>query len=218
MSVQPSPGGGALALRASHADRDSAVDVLSAAAGDGMLTAEELDERVGAALSARTRGELAALTADLPVAPEGPFQAEAKDVVRIEQVGASTRRGDGWVVPRRMEIRSDWGEVTLDLARAVITHDTLHIDLALRGGTLKLVTRPGIVVDTDSLIASYAKVKVARAAGAGAPVTLRVAIAGEVSFGQVVVRAPGRRFGRRAGRGGLGGDSRDRVGMADYAG
>ncbi|MFF4472363.1 DUF1707 domain-containing protein [Streptomyces sp. NPDC001599] len=198
MSVQPSQDGGTPALRASHTDRDRAVDLLSAAAGDGRLTPEELDERVGAALTARTQRELAALTADLPTASDGPPLVAAKDVVRIEQEGASTRRGEGWVVPRRVEIRSAWGEVTLDLARAVIAHDTLHIDLDMRAGVLKVVTRPGIVVDTDSLVTSYAEVKTPRTVDTGAPVELRVEIAGAISWGQVVVRTPRRRLGRRA--------------------
>ncbi|MFD5655649.1 DUF1707 domain-containing protein [Streptomyces sp. NPDC127039] len=185
------------ALRASHTDRDRAVDLLSAAAGDGRLTPEELDERVGAALTARTQRELAALTADLPTAVDGPPVVAAKDVVRIEQEGASTRRGEGWVVPRRMEIRSAWGEVTLDLARAVIAHDTLHIDLDMRAGALRVVTRPGIVVDTDSLVTSYAEVKTPRSVDTGAPVELRVEIAGAISWGQVVVRTPHRGLGRR---------------------
>jgi hypothetical protein len=42
---------------------------LRVAGGDGRLNAEELDERVGAALTARTYGELAALVSDLPAAP-----------------------------------------------------------------------------------------------------------------------------------------------------
>ncbi|MFI7388907.1 DUF1707 domain-containing protein [Streptomyces tendae] len=198
MSVQPSQEDATPALRASHADRDRAVDVLSTAAGDGRLTAEELDERVGAALTARTQAELAALTADLPAAADRVPGPAVKDVVRIDQQGASTRRGEGWVVPRRMEIRSAWGEVTLDLARAVITHDTLHIDLDMRAGALKVVTRPGIVVDTDSLATSYAEVKTPRAVDTGAPVVLRVEITGEISWGQVVVRSPRRRLGRRS--------------------
>ncbi|MDG9726082.1 DUF1707 domain-containing protein [Streptomyces sp. DH41] len=198
MTMLPSRVGESAGLRASHADRDRVVDILSGAAGDGRLTAEELDERVGAALTARTLGELAALTADLPVvAGEGPV-AEAKDVVRIEQEGASTRRGDGWVVPRRMEIRSAWGEVTLDLTRAVIAHDTLHIDLDMRAGALRIVTRPGIVVDTDALVASYAEVKIARAVDTGTPVVLRVRVTGGISWGQVVVRSPRRGFRRKA--------------------
>ena len=55
--------------RASDADRDTVVDILCAAVGDGRLTLAELDERVGAALSARTHAELVALIADLPGRP-----------------------------------------------------------------------------------------------------------------------------------------------------
>jgi len=51
--------------RASDADRDTAVDILCAAAAEGRLTLAELDERAGAALSARTTCELGALIADL---------------------------------------------------------------------------------------------------------------------------------------------------------
>ena len=68
-------------LRVSHADRDRVVETLTAAAGEGRLAAAELDDRVGATLSARTRGELAALTADLP--PSG-VERQVKDLVRID--------------------------------------------------------------------------------------------------------------------------------------
>ena len=46
--------------RASDADRDTAVDILCAAVAEGRLTLTELDERVGAALCARTICGLAA--------------------------------------------------------------------------------------------------------------------------------------------------------------
>ena len=52
--VQP-----ALSLRSRDADRDTAVDILCAAVAEGQLTVTELDERVGAALCARTICELA---------------------------------------------------------------------------------------------------------------------------------------------------------------
>jgi hypothetical protein len=58
--------------RASDADRDIAADILCAAVGDGRLTLDELDDRLGAALSARTTIELAALIADLPGRPCAP--------------------------------------------------------------------------------------------------------------------------------------------------
>jgi hypothetical protein len=67
--------------RASDADRDTAVDILCAAAADGRLTMTELDERAGFALTARTRAQLARLTADLisprAPAPPGPPPAPA---------------------------------------------------------------------------------------------------------------------------------------------
>ena len=70
MLVCPGPGYPgpvrAPAPRASDADRDIAADMLCAAVGDGRLTLDELDERLGAALSAGTVTELAALIADLP--------------------------------------------------------------------------------------------------------------------------------------------------------
>jgi hypothetical protein len=179
-------------LRASHADRDRVVDVLAGAAGDGRITAEELDERVAAALSARTLGELAALTADLP---REAGAAPGKDVVRIEQQGSSATRGDGWAVPRRMEIESAWGDVTLDFGTAVITHDTLRLDVDMRGGTLRLITRPGVVVDADSLAIGYGKTKV-RPGDPGAPVLLRVEIHGRLTFGRLEVRPRRRGFGR----------------------
>ncbi len=44
-------------LRASHDDRDRVVELLRISAGDGRLTAAELDERLELALTARTYGE-----------------------------------------------------------------------------------------------------------------------------------------------------------------
>jgi hypothetical protein len=188
------------AVRASHADRDRVVDVLRVAAGDGLLTAEELDERLEAALSARTLGELAPLTADLPpvAVTGGVAGAEVKDLVRIEQVhsGAVTRAGR-WVVPRRLELAVTFCDVTLDFTEAVITHDTLRVDVRMTGKTLTLVTRPGVVVDTDGLQLVHSKVTGRREpADSHVPLTLRVELVGLKTFGRVVVRPPRRTFGQ----------------------
>ena len=75
--ASPCPGRDATPqLRASHADRDLAVDILCAAAGDGRLSTAELDERLDAALTAQTISELATLTADLPAG--AMFQAACR--------------------------------------------------------------------------------------------------------------------------------------------
>jgi hypothetical protein len=52
--------------RASDADREATADRLRVAAGEGRLTAEELEERLTHAYAAKTLGELATITADLP--------------------------------------------------------------------------------------------------------------------------------------------------------
>jgi Domain of unknown function (DUF1707) len=53
-------------LRASDADREQVTERLRQAATEGRLHDDELEERLGAALCARTYGELDALVADLP--------------------------------------------------------------------------------------------------------------------------------------------------------
>ncbi|MFG3258693.1 DUF1707 domain-containing protein [Streptomyces sp. NPDC048172] len=186
-------------LRASHADRDRVVEALRIAAGEGRLTTEELEERVEAALSARTVGELAPLTADLPAVSvsTGATVAEVEDVVRVEQRFAPVERTGRWVVPRRLELVTEWCEVTLDFTRAVVTQDTLVIDMAMRGKTLTLVTGPGVVVDTDALALEHCKVKRREDDDPDAPVTLRVRLTGKKTFGGVVVRPPRRPLGER---------------------
>jgi hypothetical protein len=57
-------------LRASDADREAAVERLHAAAMEGRLDADELEERLSQAYAARWCSELAHLTADVTPPPE----------------------------------------------------------------------------------------------------------------------------------------------------
>jgi len=57
-------------LRASDADREQIAERLRHATAEGRLLAEELEQRLETAFSARTYGELDALVADLPGAVE----------------------------------------------------------------------------------------------------------------------------------------------------
>jgi hypothetical protein len=186
-------------LRVSDRDRDQVVEILQVAAGDGRLTAVELDERLDAALSARTTGDLARLTADLPLDGMPP---QAKDLVRIDQRFGDVTRSGRWLVPRRMEIRLMFCDAKLDFTDALITHNTLHIDVDLRiGGNLLLVTRPGIVVDTDDLTRSSGDIKIRPASGPDTPVVLRVQLAGQSRGGDIIARPPRRKVSGRLRRG-----------------
>jgi uncharacterized protein DUF1707/uncharacterized protein DUF4190 len=60
-------------LRAATADRERTVDVLKAGFAEGRLTQDEYNDRMAQAYDARTYGDLAALTADLPAGPMPPM-------------------------------------------------------------------------------------------------------------------------------------------------
>jgi hypothetical protein len=185
-------------LRVSHEDREQVVEVLTVAAGDGRLAAAELDERLEAALSARTSGELEALTADLPNAVAAT--ASPKDVVRLDFQGGSGARRGRWIVPRRMEIHAAGGSVKLDFTNAVITSPTLDIQAEVRGGRLLVVTRPGIEVDVDGIAARGGSVRVRPERRPEEPVLLMIRVCGEADGGSLVVRPRRRTFWKRASR------------------
>ena len=177
-------------LRASHEDRDRVVDLLRVAAGDGRLTSDELDERLERALSARTYGELAALTEDLPAVPGAGPAADPKKVVRIERAGSNVRRDGSWVVPERIELLVTAGNVVLDFAQAVIALPSLQVHAIVRGGNLTLITRPGIVVDIDEVVILGGRVIVREPPEPSVPVLLSVNVTGKVIGGNVRVRPP----------------------------
>jgi DUF1707 SHOCT-like domain len=184
-------------LRASHDDRDRVVELLRVSAGDGRLTVEELDERLELAMTARTYGELARLVADLPAqgsVASPATAARAKDVMRIDTRSGHVRRVDRWVVPQRMEVKVTSGHVLLDLTQAVITEPLLKLDIDVRSGHVRLLTRPGIVVDTDDVAIGSGHVRVKTPWDPDVPVRLRVEVTGKVGSGHFVARPKYRTF------------------------
>jgi Domain of unknown function (DUF1707) len=190
MTGEVSPAGGPGELRASHADRDRVVEVLRVAAGDGRITADELDQRLEVALTAQTLGELALLTTDLPAHPAAAAAGPPKDLVRIDCASGTATRDGEWLVPRRMEIRVTSGSVRLDFSRAAITQPVLDIDVTVRSGALTLLTRPGIEVDLDDVATQGGIARVRPHDGAAVPVILRIVVAGQVGSGTIVARPP----------------------------
>src|SRR5215475_11112943 len=183
-------------LRASHADRDSVVEQLRVAAGDGRLTPDELDERLEEALTAKTYAELAALTADLPAArqPAGVAPQQARDLLRFDRRGGNVNQSGHWVVPARIEADVRGGRMKLDLTEAVISYPTLPIDVDVRGGSVILVIKPGITVDANDLAIAGGNVKFRSGTDKPAPATLQVELSGQIRGGSLVVRLPRRTF------------------------
>ena len=187
-------------LRASHEDRDRVVELLRVSAGDGRLTADELDERLELAMTARTYGELAKLVADLPAdgsvvgAPAVGAPPRAKEVVRLDCGHGHAKKEGRWVVPQRIEARVRSGHLKLDFSQAVITRPSVQLDAEVRSGHIVLITRPGIVVDTDDVVVRSGHVRVRAPWGHDVPEVLRIEVSGKVGSGHFVARPRYRTF------------------------
>lgn len=182
-------------LRVSHEDRDQVVEQLRVAAGDGRLTADELDERLEKALNARTYGELDLLLADLPsaAAPGVALAARgtsSKELVQLKARSGNIQRVGPWVVPRRIEVEGRSSNTTIDFTQAVITQPTLDLAVSLRSGTLRLIVPADVVVDVDGVELRSGSVRQRARHDPAVPVRLMVTVSGNVRSGSVVVRGP----------------------------
>ena len=186
------------ALRASDADRDRVIELLRAAVADGRLDPAEFDERLDAALAARTIDALALLTADL-IAPPGSGGAltlplagtpaePAAELVTIREKHGPVRRDGRWTLPHRLALRTAWSDVMLDLTRAVRSGSELVIELRVRGGNVELVLAPGMVVDANELSVRHSRLAISRDAGDGPPETLHVRLTGRMRHGRIGTR------------------------------
>jgi len=187
------------ALRASDADRDRVIEVLRAAVADGRLAQAEFDERLDAALAARTIDALAPLTADLIAAPGGgaltlPLAGRpaepAAELLTIRERHGSVRREGRWTLPHRLALRTAWCDVRLDLTHAVRSWPELVIELRVRGGNVELVLAPGMVLDANELAARFSELAISRDAGDNTPETLRVRLVGRMRHGRIGTQWP----------------------------
>ena len=183
------------ALRASDADRDRVIELLRAAVADGRLDPAEFDERLDAALNARTIDALTPLTADLIAAPgsaaalavpltQTPARPAA-ELLTIRERHGLVRRDGRWTLPHRLVLHTAWSDVTLDLTSAVRSGPELVIEMRVRGGNVELVLAPGMVVDANELAVRYSELAISRDAGDNTPETLHVRLAGRVRHARI---------------------------------
>jgi Domain of unknown function (DUF1707)/Cell wall-active antibiotics response 4TMS YvqF len=128
-------------LRVSDAERDAVLRTLGDHAAVGRLTLDELEDRSGRALAAKTRGELATLTSDLPreagqASELGPAPSRKKPVRwMVAIMGGSHRRGRFRTVGSINAVAVMGGD-EIDLRDAEIEGGELTLNLfALMGGS-----------------------------------------------------------------------------------
>jgi uncharacterized protein DUF1707 len=119
-------------LRVSDDDREATVARLRVAGGEGRLTLEELAERVELADSARTRGDLDALTADLPVTYDR--EPDRKDRGWIVAIMGGAERKGRWRPARSTIVVTVMGGAELDLREAELADGVQITAVTIMGG------------------------------------------------------------------------------------
>ncbi|MEW2119304.1 DUF1707 domain-containing protein [Streptomyces sp. NPDC005474] len=151
-------------LRASDADRERVAEVLRDALAEGRLDMAEFEERFDATYRARTYGELAPITRDLPGAGvSAPAVSMVKQPVgggswtgrivggegssrwAVAVMGGFQRRGR-WTVPRRFNSLAFWGGGELDLREANFVDREVVVNCFAIMGGMNVVVPPGIEV------------------------------------------------------------------------
>jgi len=190
-------------MRASHEDRDIIIDQLRVAAGDGRIDGEELDQRIEAAMTARTYGELDKLTKDLPASAQQAgvvrrSEAEASQNITISH-GNTAKRG-AWLVPRQLNVTVRHGNVVLDFTEAVFSGAReVEVVLDVRHANLRFLVPAGTVLDTSGLATRHANLG-QPGLGAAASDAIRLTLSGQVEHTNLRVRRLSRFAQRRRER------------------
>ncbi|MDA8369658.1 MAG: DUF1707 domain-containing protein [Nocardiopsaceae bacterium] len=179
-------------LRASDADRDRVAEALAAALSEGRLTQDEHADRLEATYAAKTLGELAPLTDDLPDTGNGaaagpdtfspgssdPLFASATGSENITAVFGTAERSGRWLVEPRTNVSLLCGHSSLDLRQAVLAKREVTIQCAPILSNLELILPPGIrVVNRISTIAGCVdESKVRSAPSSSAPTVVLTGI------------------------------------------
>jgi hypothetical protein len=125
-------------------DRERVVAMLGEALADGRLSHEEYEERMSAALSARTLGDLAGLTTDLAPPELQPVQLDnGQPVVGLFSTAS---RGGRWVMPATMNCVAVFGEVVLDLREAMLTDRHVVLNVYAVFGRVRIIVPAGVEV------------------------------------------------------------------------
>ncbi|MFC8224801.1 DUF1707 domain-containing protein [Streptomyces sp. NPDC057287] len=160
--------------------RDTALRRLQEAYADGHISHEEMDEGLGRALGARTRGELVSILGLLPAKDEGTTST-------IAAAGGRIRRRGTWRVPRKLTVTSAFGHVHLDLSRAVFEHSEVDIELQLGSGKARITVPRDAIVDVEELHTGWKdwRYRARRRSRGSGP---RIRISGTMGFGRLKIR------------------------------
>jgi hypothetical protein len=174
-AVGKTPDGGETGgIRASDQERDTTVERLRDAAGEGRLTLEEFSDRMELATTAKTRSELDRLLTDLPGSTGQGGAAVAAGSLsgatwHVSPIGGLSVSGP-WRMGRHVVVISLIGGADLDLSQAELAaRDVTLTKVSIIGGVNARIPQ-GIRVDASGLsLLGGTSVDAAPDPGPGAP-------------------------------------------------
>ncbi|MGA3354314.1 MAG: DUF1707 domain-containing protein [Acidimicrobiales bacterium] len=146
------PAAGPAAERASDSDRDRVVTALRDHCVAGRLTLDEFSERTGAALAARTQGELHAVFVDLPSSSKPVVELPRRRARRriIAVMGESESKGR-WLLGDHTSVVAVMGHCHVDLSRAEIEGPEMVITAFSVMGEIEIVVPEWIDVEVTGM-------------------------------------------------------------------
>ncbi|MGN6791805.1 MAG: DUF1707 SHOCT-like domain-containing protein [Streptosporangiaceae bacterium] len=126
------------------AARETTIEELQRAAGDGRLPLSDFSERVGRALAAETQDQLTAATAGLDLAP---IVGQARTVSSIRAIFGSRRQIGRWRLPGELRIRAFIGDIYIDLRDVVVDDEVVEISAVTLVGNLCVDVPAGVDVE-----------------------------------------------------------------------
>jgi len=137
------------ATRVSDSERDAVLQRVQAAFAEGRLDDTEFDERMRAALTARTQADLDALLADLPATqgPSAPAAAGRGPGRFAIALKSSVRRGGRWRVPERYTTVVYKGGGWLDLRAAELSGPATTFVAVAYKSRVTILVPPGVRVE-----------------------------------------------------------------------
>jgi len=179
----------ASAWRLSDEDRDVAAQRLRDAFIRGVLTQEEFDARLDAALGATTTVDLVPVLDDLPV-----LAPDRREEVRLALTGGHLERLGEWDVPRRVVIEAAKALVILDFRSSELVDGHCAIRVNAHKSRLSLMVPESMPIDLENLGNHRSKIRDRRSAAAvahalGKP---QLTVTGDLYGSSLRIVSPGR--------------------------
>jgi hypothetical protein len=151
--------------------RELKINELSNHFANDDLSLEELEQRMERVYKATSVAELEVITADLKNAVAVPADLVQAKVVRgkggaparfeamptrIVSIMSSTKKVGRWGVPPVLGLKAIMSDTHIDLTHAVLTSNTIEMEVKSVMASLKIVVPPGmrVMVDTSSIMSS----------------------------------------------------------------